>query len=702
MDNNLTLSIKKKKNISTRIDEALPGSFSYIEQKIRDEAIGTLFGKDFEWLCKYFLENAPLYKGVFKNVWLWNEYPDRWGVDKGIDLVAKTQDGKLWAIQAKAYNSESSIPKSELDSFLSESNRKQFDYRLIIATTNDIGKNAMETINAQIIPVGIVSRSELLRTEIIWPTKINERIPKVKPILKSPRTHQVRAINDVLKGFKKDDRGQLIMACGTGKTLTALWIYEKLKADLTLVLMPSLSLVAQTLSEWKKNCKSDFNYLTVCSDATVIKDDQAIQYTSELAIPVTTNPKGIAAFLNRKGKKVIFSTYQSSDCIAEAQKKSRIQFDLVIADEAHRCTGPVSGVFTTVLNNNKIKAKKRLFMTATPRYFTEKVKEKAEELEYDVASMDDKEHFGAVFHSLSFGQAIKSDLLSDYQVVIIGVTNKEAKKYAEEGQLVRTKEGIQTDARTLASQIGLAKAVKKYDLKKIISFHSSINKAKYFADEEGKDSFKYVVKWLPKSIKPSGNLWTKYISGNMTTGTRSTILDNFRALEKDWRGLIANCACLSEGVDVPVLDGVAFIDPKRSIVDIIQAVGRVIRKSEQKKIGTILVPVFIDETDNEDKALSASAFEPVWSVLKALRAHDDVLADQLDELRLKLGELSRYGGKVRLPAKIKLDIPTLVLKDFERSFNIRAINMTTNTWDVMIAQLKKHGKRLGYLKNKNK
>ena len=183
MGNGLTISTKKKNNIN-KLEKYLPGSFSYIEQKIRNEATGTLFGKDFEWLCKYFLENAPAYKGLFKNVWLWNQYPDRWGVDKGIDLVAKTKDGKLWAIQAKAYNSESSIPKAELDSFLSDSNRPQFHYRLIIATTNDIGKNAMETINAQTIPVGIVSRSELLRTELMWPSEIGKKISKVKSISK--------------------------------------------------------------------------------------------------------------------------------------------------------------------------------------------------------------------------------------------------------------------------------------------------------------------------------------------------------------------------------------------------------------------------------------------------------------------------------------------------------------------------------------
>lgn len=337
-------------------------------------------------------------------------------------------------------------------------------------------------------------------------------------------------------------------------------------------------------------------------------------------------------------------------------------------------------------------------MTATPRYFTDRVIEKSKELEYEMASMDDEKKYGPVFHQLTFGQAIKQDLLSDYQVVIISASEKE-RKMAEEAVLVRTNEGLFTDARTFAAQIGLAKAIKKYDLHKIITFHSSVAKAKRFADAEVLDSLPSVIKKLPTSSRPSGEIWTSHISGLTPTGRRKTLLNQFAAFPNTTRAILTNCACLGEGVDVPTLDGVAFIDPKRSQVDIIQAVGRVIRKAPGVGVGTIVIPVFIDESEDEETVLTSSAFKPVWQVIRALRAHDEVLAEELDELRLKLGKRSPYGGKVKLPAAIKVDIPTLVFKDFERAFNVRTVEATTSKPNLTIEQIlawaDEHKKRTG-------
>ena len=636
--------------------QCTPGTFAFIEQQMRQDAVATEFGADFEWLCRFFLLAAPQYHGVFKSVWLWKDWPERWGVDKGIDLVAQTTDDKLWAIQAKAVHADRSIPKSELDSFLSESNRPQFDYRLIIATTDDIGRNARDTIDGQEKPVGLVLRGELLTAEIHWPTRIGEK-PTPLP-QKKPRPHQTAAIKDVAQGFRDHDRGQLIMACGTGKTLTALWIAEKLASRRTLVLVPSLSLISQTLVAWGRNCTKPFDYLVVCSDETVVHkgEDAAVTSTSELGVPVTTDVGTIRQFLARKRKKpaVVFATYQSSDRVAAAygaavpaapiapvqarrphhklrkphNNSGAPAFDLVLADEAHRCTGPADGLFTTVLDAAKIKARRRLFMTATPRYFTGGVKKRAEELEYELASMDDEARFGPVFHRLAFAAAIRADLLTDYQVVVIGVTQTELRRWAEEGRLVRTQDGMQTDARTLAAQIGLAKAMRQHDLRKLITFHSSVAKASRFTDAAVADSLVGVIQRMSPGSRPSGQLWTSHISGHTPAGKRSTLLTVFGALPDASRGVLSNCACLGEGVDVPVLDGVAFIDPKRSMIDIIQAVGRVIRKAADKRIGTVVIPVFVDESADADHALTNSAFEPVWQVLKALRAHDQKLADE--------------------------------------------------------------------------
>ncbi|MCE9529684.1 MAG: DEAD/DEAH box helicase family protein [Planctomycetes bacterium] len=669
----------------------IEGTFEHIEAKIRRDAEGTLFGGDFEWLCKWFLKSAPRYRGQFEKIWLWKDWPDRWGTDAGIDIVARTRTGELWAIQAKADHPDRSITKREIDSFLSESNRPQFAYRLLMATTDDIGATARRTILDQEKPVGLVLRGHFLTEEIEWPVQIGGTgapLPRWEA-----RPHQATAIEAVINGLRDHDRGQLIMACGTGKTLTALWIAERLQSSLTLVLVPSLSLVQQNLAEWGRHAKRDFDALVVCSDESVVqrKEDTAIQSAADLGVRVTTNSAEIKHFLEvpRRRPAVVFATYQSSDRIAAAQVGTSKAFDLAICDEAHRLAGRAEGLFATVLDARKIKAGKRLFMTATPRYFKDHLKRRAAELEFELVSMDDEHVFGPEFHVLSFHDAISADppLLTDYQVVVIGVTDGEARAWAEEACLVRTPDGLNTDARTLAAQIGLAKAMKKYDLRRMITFHSSVAKAERFVDAAQRDSLPGVIPHLTRSARPSGELWTRHISGHTPASLRATLLKGLGDLPDGTRGILSNCACLGEGVDVPVLDGVAFIDPKRSMVDIIQAVGRVIRRAEGKQIGTIVIPVFIDETEDADDVLSQSAFEPVWQVLKALRAHDRRLADELDQLRLSLGRRPKSGGKIRLPENIHLDVPRLLLDGFEQAFYVRTLERTTDRPALTIEQI---------------
>ena len=520
-------------------------------------------------------------------------------------------------------------------------------------------------------------RGDLLTEDVQWPSRIGVTARTVPP--KQPRPHQTEAIRDVVHGFSDSDRGRLIMACGTGKTLAALWIAERLQSDRTLVVVPSLSLVAQNLAEWGRNSARGFDYLVVCSDESVVArdGDAAVQATSHLGVPVTTDPAAIRHFLGQRRQRpaVVFATYQSSDRIAVAQTGTTNKFDLAICDEARRLAGHSEGLFATVLDDKKIKASKRLFMTATPRYFQDHVKRRAAELEFVLVSMDDAHIFGPEFHVLTFHEAINAKLeplLTDFQVVVIGVTDREAKAWAERATLVRTAEGLSTDARTLAAQIGLAKAMQKYDLRKLITFHSSVAKAARFVDATRRDSLPGVIPHLTRSARPSGKLWTKHISGHTPAGQRATLLKGLGHLPEDTRGILSNCACLGEGVDVPVLDGVAFIDPKRSMVDIIQAVGRVIRKAAGKQIGTIVIPVFIDESEDADHVLSQSAFEPVWQVLKALRAHDRRLADELDQRRLSLGRLAStkslcaWSGSMPLISfaslPLKFFIPCSVLK----------------------------------------
>lgn len=631
-------------------------------------------GKQFERICQWFLRHDPVYAHELRHVWLWDEWPGRWGIDAGIDLVAEDRSGKLWAIQAKAYGRAETITKRDVNTFLSESGRPQFSFRLMIATTNLIGPTARRTIEGQEKQASVLLLSELEAAEVDWPTSpSNLRAPRRAP--KRPWPHQREAVNNVVRGFSGADRGQLIMACGTGKTLTALFINEKLAADRTLVLLPSLSLLAQTLREWTANSKVEFDFLPVCSDETVAEPDAAVATTSDLGFPVTTDPEEIAAFLRRRShRRVVLATYQSSPQIAKAFTLGRVpRFDLVIADEAHRCAGPASSDFATILDAEAIKAQRRLFMTAIPRYFTGRVVREAKKDEFEIASMDNEAKFGRVFHRLSFAKAIEQKLLTDYQVIVVGVDNATYRDWAERGRFVTIDGKKITDARTLAGQIGLAKAMRRYDLRRTISFHSRVRRARDFAH-----SLPQVITWMPPRQRPTKLALSAYASGEMSAGQRLVLLERLRRIENGERGLLANARCLAEGVDVPTLDGVAFIDPRRSEVDIVQAVGRAIRLAPDKTVGTIVIPVFIDTHEDPEIALNDSVFKPVWDVVKALRSHDEELGEELDELRRQLG---RHGRRPRRPGKIHLDLPQKVSIDFARAFDVRLVEETTASWE---------------------
>jgi superfamily II DNA or RNA helicase len=644
-------------------------------------------GRQFELLCRWYLRSAPEYKRRFTDVWLWAEWPDAWSADAGIDLVAEEHDGSLWAVQAKAYGDAYAIKKGDVDSFLSESSRPQFSYRLLVATTDRIGATARRTLEGQSVPVGYLLRSQLELAQVQWPSTLDTLRPR-RPQRKKPLPHIREAIRATVKGFDRSERGQLIMACGTGKTLVGLWSSERLQSVRTLVLVPSLSLLAQTLREWTANAAEPFDYLAVCSDETVVGEDEFVASTAELGVPVTTDPTVISTFLRRRGRRVVFSTYQSSPQIAAAQRKRSPRFDLAIADEAHRCAGRVTSEFATILDADQIKSKRRLFMTATPRYYTPRVRREAGQLDVEIASMDDERSFGPVVHRLTFGEAIQRDLLSDYQVVVVGADDDTYASWAKRGEFV-TRDGKKiTDARTLAGQIGLAKTMRRYRLRRTISFHGRIRAAKEFSDD-----FPGLVTWMPSSQRPGGRLWSRHVSSQMTSGQRDRLLLRFRTLGTGERNLLSNARCLGEGVDVPSIDGVAFIDPRHSTIDIIQAVGRAIRKAPDKRIGTVVVPVFVPTNMTAEEALDESSFSHVWDVLKALRAHDDLLADELDELRQRSGALRR---EVSRPSKIKLDLPQSVGLAFARAFDALLVEKTTTSWEFWFGLLTRFMERKGH------
>ena len=643
-------------------------------------------GLQFEYFVKWFLVNDPEWSTQVDQVWLWDEYPDRWGRDCGVDLVFKHKNGEVWAVQAKCYSPNYSITKSDVDTFLSESNRPQIDKRLLIATTDKIGANARQVCKAQHKSVTLFLYSHFEQAAIEYPDHISGIKSAKRKQLPSPRKHQLNAIDAVDVAFKDATRGQLIMACGTGKTYTTLWIKERLNSHATLVLLPSLSLLSQTLREWTFAANRPFDALCVCSDETVGKksnEDAIISTVQDIPFPTTSEAQVVRAFLKGDGDKVIFSTYHSSPVIAEAQQSDDIpMFDLVVADEAHRCTGEVGKAFTTVLDQSQIKTKKRLFATATPRTYSANLKRRADEMGVDMTGMDDEKVFGKVFHALTFGDAIRQELLTDYQVVIIGVDQPMIADWIEKRKLVQTDSGEAIDAESLASQIGLMKAIKDYDLKRMISFHGRVKRAEVFASE-----MHDAINFMSKDHCPDGVLWTDVVSGQMSTHKRRLKLTQLKELTRGDRGLLTNARCLSEGIDVPSLDGVAFIDPRSSQVDIVQAVGRAIRLSENKTVGTIVLPVFIEQGDDADASIQSSKFKPVWDVLNALKSHDDALSFELDKYRTELG---RKGGTAGIGGgipKLIIDLPQSIDASFADSLRTYLVEKTTSSWNFWFGLL---------------
>ena len=646
-------------------------------------------GKQFEKFCKWFLENDPVWKSQVKRVWLWDDWPGRWGADLGIDLVFQHANGDIWAVQAKCYKQIYPVTKNDMDSFLSESNRPQIQQRLLMASTDIIGPNARKVCAGQDKKVTFQLYSDFLDSKLDFPKDIS-KLGKAKLLPKpKPRPHQANAIKDVIKGFKKHDRGQMIMACGTGKTFTTLWIKEKLKAESTLILLPSLSLLSQTLKEWCSAANQSFQSLAVCSDETVTRgaeEDAIAESTQDLSFPVSSEPKVIATFMKGSGPKVIFSTYQSSPMIAEAMKgRSVTPFDLVICDEAHRCVGKAGSHFTTILDDKKIKVKQKLFTTATPRTYSSNVKKAAKDNEIIITGMDDEKVFGPEFHKLSFGEAIEQKLLTDYQVVIVGVDEPMIKEWITDRELLEIEEGVSVDAESLAAQIGVLKAIKDYDLKRLITFHGRVKRAENFS----KDILS-IAPFIPKKDLPKGILKTDYVSGQMPTNKRRQKLEQLKDLYDCDRQILSNARCLSEGVDVPALEGIAIIDPRKSQVDIVQTVGRAIRLSGDKKVGTIIIPVFIENSEDPELAIENSNFKPVYDVLNALKSHDENLAFELDEIRTQMGRRKTSTGPSNKIPKVSIDLPKRLSLDFSESIKTILVEHSTGSWNFSYGLFKEH------------
>lgn len=646
-------------------------------------------GDRFERLMQAYLLTDPQYSYKFKNVWLWNEFhgkSDLGGSDTGIDLVALTIEGDYWAVQCKCFQETSAIDKPAVDSFLSTSSREfknedlktvRFSHRLWISTTNKWGSNATEAIKNQNPPVSRISLYDLQQAPVDWekmesgvhgePSRITGR--DLKP-------HQKEALNKTHEHFKVAERGKLVMACGTGKTYNSLRIAEN-ETDgkgLVLFLVPSIALLGQTLREWSTFANEPINAICICSDPEISKkktknEDSDSFSVVDLALPASTNTTDILNQFNHikdygnKGMTVVFSTYQSIEVIARAQKEilknGFKEFDLIICDEAHRTTGvSLAGedesAFTKVHDNGFIKAKKRLYMTATPRLYNDDTKSKAAQADAVLCSMDDLALYGEEIYRIGFGEAVEKDLLTDYKVLILTLSEKDVppavqKMIADEESEINADDASKLIGclNALSKQVlgdqGIIKDSDPEPMKRAVAFCANIATSKKITATYNTATEAYISSLPADKKEKMVSVSSHHIDGTMSAPERDELLGWLKSdIDEGECRILTNVRCLSEGVDVPSLDAVLFLSARNSQVDVVQSVGRVMRKSPGKKYGYIIIPVVVPSDIEADKAMDDNErYKVVWTVLNALRAHDDRFNATVNKIELNKNKPSQ-------------------------------------------------------------
>ncbi|MDO5032430.1 DEAD/DEAH box helicase [Corynebacterium sp.] len=657
--------------------------FSEVLDQLRENQPKAHYGIAFEKLMVNFFKTDPTFAEQFDEVCRWIDWRYNGGkADTGIDLVARrVEDGTWTAIQCKFYAPTTRIQKSHLDSFFeasgrsfeTENGREHFGSRLIISTTDRWSSHAEEALANQIIPTNRIGMATLGESPIDWDVAFPGSEIQINLTLRKtfePRPHQQEAIEKAIEGFKTHDRGKLIMACGTGKTFTALRLAERVAEEQggkarVLFLVPSISLLSQTLKEWTAQGRLDMRSFAVCSDTKVSKKAEDIA-VYDLEVPVSTTGKDIARRFESgkraKGLNIVFSTYQSLPAVHEAQKEGLDEFDLVICDEAHRTTGiTLAGEdrsnFVAIHDAEYIKAAKRLYMTATPRLYDENVKGKAADHSAELASMDDEAIYGPEFYRIGFGEAVDKGLLTDYRVLVMTVDESvaaEAMAYTDNNQVNLTLASAMIGAwNGLAKRSGALQGHKggfdenAQPMKRAVAFAKDIKTSQLIAD-----SYPSLIHTHQELLKEKAvlndvsltnvdlNVAAQHVDGGMNAlerGTRLSWLES-PAQENQTR-VLTNARCLSEGVDVPALDAVIFFNPRNSMVDVVQSVGRVMRKSEGKDYGYIILPVAVPPSVSPSEVLNDNQrFKVVWQILNALRAHDDRFNAKINSIALNGGD----------------------------------------------------------------
>lgn len=619
-------------------------------------------GTYFEYLARAYFQNEPTYQNEFKNIWMLADVPEEYGIPKtdiGVDLVAETFTGELVAIQAKFY--DRAIQKSNIDSFLSELGKYYYKSGIIVASTDKWGKNAEKALadRGDVVRIGL---SDLRNSRIDWDKFSFERPDEVTvKAKKKPRYYQKEVIEKALAYFKENDRGQLIMAPGTGKTFTSLKVAEAMAKEsdkeqyVVLYLVPSIQLLTQTLRGWNNDTDMTMSSMAVTSDrnasrSSVKQDESNIQIkASDIGYPATTSPEKVLnnyRELMRKPKKdllVVFGTYQSIDVLGKAQKEGFPEFDLIIADEAHRTTGAKAlgeedSSFTKVHSNSNVKGYKRLYQTATPKLYGTEARKKAESNSILVSSMDDENLYGKVFYRLGFGDAISHDILTDYKLMVLAVDETVVQKDMQKS-LSDPENGLNIDdiGRIIGVWNGMIKRESFTDkvsgepMKRAIAFSRTIKDSQRLSEQ-----FENVVNdYLDSDKGYSVNV--RHVDGSMNALQKNEALDWLASddILEDSARILSNVRFLTEGIDVPNLDAIVFLSPRKSQVDIVQAVGRIIRKSEGKEYGYIILPIVVPAGETPETILDNNkSYDVVWQVLNALRSVDERFEATVNKLEL--------------------------------------------------------------------
>ena len=639
-------------------------------------------GRRFERLVKNYLKTDKGYANLFEKVWLWDEFPyakSFGGQDIGIDLVAKVsgdEDEQYWAIQCKCFADDHSVTWTDIGKFIGLSSKSfttdnkqnvKFTRSLLVTSNSSLSTQARNALKDQTPKVTWIKGDDLADSAVDW-SKLEQGISGQaahQPIFE-PFPHQQVAIEAAKEHFitNNQQRGKLIMACGTGKTFTSLRIAEMMTngSGWILFLVPSIALLSQTLAEWRNQVKGDFYPVCICSDKTIVgqrrSSSDSFQDTAlDISMPATTDIADLEAQIEAycqhdSGLKVVFSTYHSIEVVIKAQLTTGISFDLVVCDEAHRTTGYTyegesDSHFTQV--HNKIVAKKFMYMTATPRLYDDNTKRNASSNNTIVYSMDDEPIYGQEFHRLSFGKAVEAGLLTDYKVVILTLDEVRVpasiqKVIADENAILKTDD--------LHKLSGCINALSKHIIgdggsldggtlsdimKRSVAFCRRIDDSKAIsrAFTELGPEYKRIV---PKAKQESLALPNaRHVDGSMTASERKKLMSWLKEEDTpaDESRILTNVRCLSEGVDVPSLDAVMFLSPKNSQIDVVQSVGRVMRKSPGKQYGYIVIPIIVQSDVKPEHALDRSKnYRVVWQVLNALRAHDERFKDTVNKIAL--------------------------------------------------------------------